>query len=251
MSIEIFTKEEQAFGQFNGGGILENKPLGFPQDGGRLKPFSNLFYWAHAWTPGEKSLIGEHPHQGFEILSFVLKGSIEHYDSKNKDWQTLKAGDVQIIRAGSGITHAEMVNEQSSFFQIWFDPNLNISMTREASYSNHEAKEFQEDLMTKGVVRKKFRSTGAPIDMLTPGVEIYELKYESGSYSIPLKKGKVRLMYCIEGEGVVNDNKINLDDFIIQKNETNTILTSKENSRVFVIDVDETPDYMTYASQWS
>ena len=52
MSISIYTKENQADGNFNYGEILEKKPIGFPQDGGKLKPYSNLFYWAHAWTPG-------------------------------------------------------------------------------------------------------------------------------------------------------------------------------------------------------
>ena len=71
MSVEIFTKEQQARGSFNNGEILEYKPIGFPQDGGFLKPYSNLFYWAHAWTPGEKSTIGLHPHQGFETVSYT------------------------------------------------------------------------------------------------------------------------------------------------------------------------------------
>ena len=44
MSISIYTKENQADGNFNYGEILEKKPIGFPQDGGKLKPYSNLFY---------------------------------------------------------------------------------------------------------------------------------------------------------------------------------------------------------------
>ena len=41
MVIEIFDKSQQAKGSFNNGEILENKPIGFPQDGGFLKPYSN------------------------------------------------------------------------------------------------------------------------------------------------------------------------------------------------------------------
>ena len=82
MSVEVFTKEQQARGNFNNGEILEYKPIGFTQDGGDLKPYSNLFYWAHAWTPGNKSTIGLHPHQGFEICSFVLNGNINHFYTK-------------------------------------------------------------------------------------------------------------------------------------------------------------------------
>ena len=70
MPIKVFTKENQANGNFNQGQILEKKPIGFPQDGGQLSPYSNLFYWAHAWAPGNDSTIGLHPHRGFEICSF-------------------------------------------------------------------------------------------------------------------------------------------------------------------------------------
>jgi hypothetical protein len=43
MSIQISKKEEQAKGSFNHGEIIENKPIGFPQDGGKVRPYSNLF----------------------------------------------------------------------------------------------------------------------------------------------------------------------------------------------------------------
>ena len=82
MKVNFYPPSVQASGNFNFGEILEKKPIGFPQDGGLLKPFSNLFYWAHAWTPGKRSTIGLHPHQGFEICTFVLKGSINHYDTQ-------------------------------------------------------------------------------------------------------------------------------------------------------------------------
>ena len=61
------TKQEDT----NNGEILENKPIGFPGDGGKLKPYSNIFYWLMRGQD-QKSTIGLHPHQGFEICSFVL-----------------------------------------------------------------------------------------------------------------------------------------------------------------------------------
>ena len=113
MSIIIYNKDEQASGNFNNGNILEKKPIGFPQDGGQLRPYSNLFYWADAWTPNSKSTIGLHPHQGFEICSFVIKGSIKHFDSKQNEWIELNRGDAQIIRSGNGISHAEEILDNS------------------------------------------------------------------------------------------------------------------------------------------
>ena len=92
MSILIYNKEDQASGNFNSGEILEKKPIGFPQDGGELTPYSNLFYWADAWTPSSRSTIGLHPHQGFEICSFVIEGSIKHFDSQQNKWIELLKG---------------------------------------------------------------------------------------------------------------------------------------------------------------
>ena len=119
MKVNFYPPSVQASGNFNFGEILEKKPIGFPQDGGLLKPFSNLFYWAHAWTTGKRSTIGLHPHQGFEICTFVLKGSINHYDTQLNKWIRLEEGDVQIIRSGSGISHSEKKLKKSEILDIF------------------------------------------------------------------------------------------------------------------------------------
>jgi len=43
MAIDYYPIERQAVGNFNNGEILEKKPVGFPQDKGILKPYSNIF----------------------------------------------------------------------------------------------------------------------------------------------------------------------------------------------------------------
>lgn len=65
-----------------------------------------------------------HPHSDMEIITFVRSGAITHQDSLgNKD--RTKAGDVQVMSAGTGITHSEynLENEQTSLFQIWITPD--------------------------------------------------------------------------------------------------------------------------------
>lgn len=67
---------------------------------------------------------GTHPHDNMEIVSIPLKGTLAHKDSTGTDG-TIHTGDVQIMSAGSGITHSEFNASQTepvNFLQIWVFP---------------------------------------------------------------------------------------------------------------------------------
>ncbi len=63
-----------------------------------------------------------HPHRDMEIITFVRSGAITHQDSLGNKGRT-GAGDVQVMSAGSGITHAEfnLEAEPTTLFQIWIE----------------------------------------------------------------------------------------------------------------------------------
>ncbi len=65
-----------------------------------------------------------HPHQDMEIITYVREGAISHRDSLGNQGRT-EAGDVQIMSAGTGITHSEYNLEQvtTRIFQIWIIPD--------------------------------------------------------------------------------------------------------------------------------
>ncbi len=64
-----------------------------------------------------------HPHADMEIITYVRSGAISHRDSEGNAGRT-GAGDVQVMSAGSGITHAEynLEDEETRIFQIWVLP---------------------------------------------------------------------------------------------------------------------------------
>jgi quercetin 2,3-dioxygenase len=246
MHLEVIHKSQQGQGEFNFGAILENKPIGFPGDGGKGKPYSNLFYWAHAWTPAGDSTIGLHPHKGFEIMSFVIRGEIEHYDTKLREWRKLKAGDVQIIRAGNGISHSEKVKEHSAIFQIWMDPNLSVTLGHPATYDDYPSAAFpvQE---RNGLVVKTYKGEGSPLQMVTPGITIEELRIPAGTQSLPLGKAKVLSGYVLAGKMEVKGKELEVDDFFIASAAETIQIKALEDVKLFVITSPMEPGYPTYA----
>ncbi|MDR2804158.1 MAG: pirin family protein [Dysgonamonadaceae bacterium] len=68
---------------------------------------------------------GTHPHDNMEIISIPLSGALQHRDSMGNG-SIIRAGEVQVMSAGTGITHSEFnadPEEAVNFFQIWVLPN--------------------------------------------------------------------------------------------------------------------------------
>ena len=246
MEINFYPPSRQANGNFNFGEIIEKKPIGFPQDGGQLKPYSNLFYWAHAWTTGKRSIIGLHPHQGFEICTFVLKGSINHFDTKLNKWVRLDEGDVQIIRSGNGISHSEEILENSEIFQIWFDPDLSKSLKAPATYNDYKIDEFNftnhDDYLIKHIQNKKSKMW-----MDTEDIVINEYFFEKpSSFNLKIDNGKIHSFFLIDGEVSSKQFKFKKGDFFTISNIKKFNITVLKFSKLFEISSPIKPSYKTY-----
>lgn len=77
------------------------------------------------YEPGEAKGAPDHPHRGFETVTYMLEGSFQHKDSKGNAGR-LGPGDVQWMTAGSGVVHSEMpakdFAERGGYlhgFQLW------------------------------------------------------------------------------------------------------------------------------------
>jgi len=122
--------------QLEGGGFPVRRPL--PTRGLELlDPFLLLDEMGPVdWPPGAAIGAPDHPHRGFETVTYVLAGDVQHRDSHGNVGK-LGPGDVQWMTAGAGIVHSEMPSPQFKAsggrmhgFQIWVNLPARHKMMR-------------------------------------------------------------------------------------------------------------------------
>ena len=238
--IKHYPFSNQAYGEFNGGDITENKPIGFPQDGGELKPYSNLFYWAHA-SAKKDSVIGLHPHRGFEIMSIIIEGSIQHYDTLLKRWITLEKGDVQLIQSGSGISHAEAMKSESKIFQIWFNPDLRKTLGEAAKYIDVKSNDLPKNDNFTTIVGEN-----SPIHLDSEKIQIHHIELQKGRFDMKIDKEYYYSFYLIEGELKIQQVHVQKDDFFLVEDIKSLNYEVLVNGRMLCIKSPITVSYPVY-----
>tara|TARA_B100000315_G_C14325614_1_gene472862 strand:- start:34 stop:744 length:711 start_codon:yes stop_codon:yes gene_type:complete len=89
----------------------------------KLKPKNPLIVWNDD-TIKSQTGFPMHSHQNMEIITYIRKGSITHKDSFGNLGE-IKTGQMQVMSAGTGITHSEynLSDVETLLFQIWIEPN--------------------------------------------------------------------------------------------------------------------------------
>src|SRR5580704_15279063 len=105
--IRSVTNIVNASRQLEGAGFVVNRP--FPSQGLALfDPFLLLDEMGPMeLAPGEAKGAPDHPHRGFETVTYMIAGKMEHRDSHGNAGQ-LGPGDVQWMTAGAGVVHSEI-----------------------------------------------------------------------------------------------------------------------------------------------
>jgi redox-sensitive bicupin YhaK (pirin superfamily) len=122
--------------QTEGGGFVVRRPL--PTIGlEHADPFLLIDELGPVtYGPGEAIGAPDHPHRGFETVSYIIEGGVEHEDSAGHRG-VLRSGDVQWMTAGAGIVHSEMPTRELverggrvHGFQIWVNLPARLKLTQ-------------------------------------------------------------------------------------------------------------------------
>lgn len=148
---------------------------------------------------------GQHPHRDMEIVSYVVKGELTHWDSATNVHDTLGRGSVQTVTAGDGVWHSEL-NEQSDwtrFLQIWIMPPANGLPVR---YENHNFTPEQRENTLLQIVGNISNKEQVPLH-LNQDVNMYvsELTDKDARVSFTLEAGRQAYINNFEGSVAVKD----------------------------------------------
>jgi redox-sensitive bicupin YhaK (pirin superfamily) len=120
MSTRTLKKAINALPATDGGGVKLLRSLGQSQSA-RLDPFLMLDEFSSANADDYIAGFPDHPHRGFETVTYMLEGHMLHRDHLGNRGD-LKSGSVQWMTAGRGIIHSEMPQQESGRmhgFQLW------------------------------------------------------------------------------------------------------------------------------------
>ncbi len=252
MNVQIVGPENQARGEFDGGRIQEQKPIGFPGEGASIVRLGPLFYWAWAHA-GAKALLGMHPHKGFEIMSYGITGQGLHKDTLGSE-SILREGDIQLMQTGSGVSHSEGVEEGYEGFQIWFEPHFSEAVKRVPTYALFKHEEFPQTAID-GVNVKTILGKGSPVHIVTDA-QMFDVAIEAGqAYAHRLLPNLTLAGLAIRGDGgsLATDGSEtfyfkNKDFAIVQSEHEGEIViqAAGEKLRIVLIEVPSQVDYPLY-----
>ena len=151
---------------------------------------------------------GMHPHNDMEIITYIVKGALQHRDSMGNS-AVMRAGDIQRISAGSGITHSEF-NASSSepvhMLQIWLMPDRKGVKPDYVERSFAKAEPGRLHLATS----KTGRDGSIPINQ---DADLYFSKLEAGqTVDLALGAGRHGWLQLIEGQLDANGSRLNAGD---------------------------------------
>jgi len=185
----------------------------------QISPFLLLDYAGpHAFTPTtDRRGVGQHPHRGFETVTIVYQGELEHRDSTGAGG-FIGPGDVQWMTAANGIIHEEFHSPAFArsggmleMVQLWV--NLPARDKRAAAgYQTLLATDIPEvaldgDAGSLRVIAGSYQGHQGPARTFTP-MDVWDMRLQAGSHlQLPVAAGRNAALVVLRGTVRVNGER--------------------------------------------
>jgi redox-sensitive bicupin YhaK (pirin superfamily) len=193
----------------DGAGVRLTRILGTPE----MQTFDPFLMLDHFDSADASDYIGgfpDHPHRGFETVTYMLEGKMRHGDNKGRSG-VIETGGIQWMRAGRGIVHSEMpeqVEGRMRGFQLWVNLPSRLKMS-EPDYQEFDAAKIPVEareggLEAKVIAGKTGRGTAGPVqdaaiaplyfDVAAPTATVFEEAVDGeASVMVVVYEGAVKI----------------------------------------------------------
>jgi len=163
-------------------------------------------------APNQAKGAPDHPHRGFETVTYILSGEMEHKDSQGHAGK-LSPGDVQWMTAGAGVIHSEIPSaafQRSGGtlhgFQLWVNLPHQDKMMRpryqEIPSAKIPAATTPDGLVSVRVIAGEALGTRAVIETVTPIIYLHYTLKPGGRISQSVPAEYNTFVYIIDGQGL-------------------------------------------------
>ena len=176
----------------------------------------------------------DHFHSGFEVITYVVKGQLQHKDSKGNQ-VVLSAGDVQLFSTGSGIVHSEMPQgtEQVRGFQLW----INLPREFKTMTPGYEVVKAADIRATKISDQVSVKTIVAAVSTVRTKAQvmIQEIQIKSGSrYKLVLPEGYTGFVYVSSGSATIEEKLLIIGGAVFFTSQDLEVLANQEVTLLLV-----------------
>ncbi len=184
--------------------------------------------------------VGQHPHRGFETVTIVYKGEVEHRDSSGGGG-VIGPGDVQWMTAGGGVIHEEFHSHEYTktggdfeMVQLWVNLPAKDKMTpahyQAITNAQIPSVELKDGAGTLRVIAGEFEGFVGPAETYSP-VDVWDVRLNAGKRAeFTVNEGHTLAVIVLRGTVQVNDNQIARDAQMVVLDQVGTDFTVEANS---------------------
>jgi redox-sensitive bicupin YhaK (pirin superfamily) len=188
---------------------------------------------------GEAKGAPDHPHRGFETVTYILEGAVEHEDSQGNRGR-IGAGDVQWMTAGSGVIHSELPSEEirqkggrMHGFQLW------VNLPRRDKMMNPRYQELRageipsaksaDAKVTVTVIAGESLGVHASIDTRTPIMYLHVRLAPGAKFTQEIPDTYNAFAFLISGEATFDDRAAHENDMVLFARDGESVMIEAEN----------------------
>ena len=180
--------------------------------------FDPFVLWDH-FNIGSGRGFPDHPHRGFEAITYMFDGGMNHKDNLGNE-SFVTAGGAQRFTAGAGMVHSEMPAEvgESNGIQLWINLPQRLKKI-EPEYQQVDADEFPV-VKFDGGQAKILVGDNSPLVLKTNVIYQHVTLDEKSDYLLELDKDMQGIVYVIQGLIKVNTDSVRIDQAVFIEDET-------------------------------